>query len=190
MPANNSHYCTYTDQELVALLRLSDHSAYTEIYRRYHQLMLVFALKKLENEDLAADFVQDLFTSVWLKRDTILESGNLAAYLYISLRSRILDYFSHQKVRSKYLDALAWEMELSVETQTDYLARERSMQAYIDLQIGRLPSKMRRAFELSRKELLSHKEIAELLHTTEDNVSKHITGALRALRSKLNSWFF
>jgi len=48
-----------------------------------------------------------------------------------------------------------------------------------------LPPKMRTVFELSRKEGLSHKEIAEQLNITEQSVRSHIKGALKILRPRL-----
>jgi len=48
-----------------------------------------------------------------------------------------------------------------------------------------LPPKMREIFELSRKEYLSHKEIAEKLGISEQTVSKQVSNALKILRTKL-----
>ncbi len=46
---------------------------------------------------------------------------------------------------------------------------------------------MRRIFELSRKEGLTHKEIADITGTQKENVAKHISNALAILRIKLGS---
>jgi len=178
-----------SDNDLIALLRDGNVAAYTQIYDRYFQLMFVFAYKKLLDEELAKDFVQELFVKLWVKRDTILLDGNLAQYLYISLRSRILDYFAHQKVQSKYVDFLAGFVGGDVVEATDHLIREKQLSAYIQMQIAKLPVKMREVFELSRKEHLSNREIATQLGTSESSVSQHISGAVKILKSKLNSFF-
>lgn len=178
-----------SDTELIALLKEGESTAYTQIYNRYFQLMFVFAYKKLRDEELAKDFVQELFEKLWAKRDTILSDGNLAQYLYISLRSRILDYFAHRKVQSKYVDFLAGFVGQEVVEATDYLVREKQLAAYIEMQVEKLPLKMRQVFELSRKEHLSNREIAAQLGTSESNVSQHISGAVKILKSKLNSIF-
>lgn len=190
MPANNSPYKTFSDQQLLRLLKVSSELAFTEIYNRYHPLMISFAFKKLQDQDLTADMVQDLFLKLWEKRESLVESGNLAAYLYIVLRSRIMDYFAHGKVKTKYLEVLTHAMGNVLPENTDHLVRERIMDAYIQRQIKGLPPKMQVVFEYSRKQHLSHKEIAEMLGTTEDNISKHITKALKILRSKLSMLFF
>jgi len=174
-----------TDKELVILLREGNTEAYTEIYNRYFQLMFIFAYKKLRDEELVKDLVQDLFTKVWTKRDTITTEGNLIQYLYISLRSRIFDYFSHQKVQSKYVDFLANFAQTNSEN-TDHGIREKQLAPYIEKEIANLPKKMREVFELSRNEYLSNREIARKLGTTESNISHHIKSAVKILKAKLS----
>ncbi|AZI24144.1 RNA polymerase sigma-70 factor [Pedobacter sp. G11] len=175
---------TYNDHKLLTLLKKGSHSAYTEIHNRYFELMFIFAFKKLKDEDLSKDFVQDLFVNLWNKRETLSENGKLSSYLYISIRSRIFDYFAHQKVQIKYLDFLK-NYQLKTNEPTDHLIREKELDRYIEQEILRLPKKMRQVFELSRKENLSHTEIAERLEITENNVSQHLSNALKIFRIKL-----
>ncbi|MNL67317.1 RNA polymerase sigma factor [compost metagenome] len=59
------------------------------------------------------------------------------------------------------------------------------MTAMIEKEIAALPQKMREVFELSRKQNLSHKEIAEQLGISEQTVSKQVTNALKILKTKL-----
>lgn len=183
-------YKTLSDPDLVSLLSQGDHAAYTEIYHKYVKLMLNFAYKKLGDEELTKDFVQEVFASLWQKRDTLLATGNLSAYLYISLRSKLLDHFAHQQVIGKYITALQAAIMAGNYENTDHRVRERYMQEYIDKQIMSLPTKMRKVFQLSRQEHLSHKQIADKINTTEDNVSKHITNALKLLKTRLNTLLF
>ncbi len=68
---------------------------------------------------------------------------------------------------------------------TGHRVRENDLKAYIEKEIQALPPKMKQIFELSRKAHLSHKEIAEKLDTSENNVSTQITNALRILRTKI-----
>ncbi|RZJ65191.1 MAG: RNA polymerase sigma-70 factor [Flavobacterium sp.] len=172
-----------SDQELLIRLKNGSHSGYTEIYNRYFSLMYAFAYRKLKDEDLAKDFFQELFVSLWNKRETLSETGKLSSYLCISIRSRILDYFTRQKVENKYIDFLK-NYQLTKYEKTDHLLREKELADYIDKQIQSLPKKMRQVFELSRKENLGHTEIAEQLDITENNVSQHLSNALKIFRIK------
>lgn len=179
-------YNNISDNELVAFLREGDAAAYTEIYDRYFQLMFVFAYKKLRDEELAKDFVQELFVKLWERREAVSEENNFRAYLYVALRNRILDYFSHQNVEAKYIDFLSsYYSDISFQN-ADFKIREKQLADYIEKQIKTLPPKMQLIFKMSRKQFLSHKEIASELKTTENNVTTQITSALRILKTKLN----
>jgi RNA polymerase sigma-70 factor (family 1) len=184
------NYINLSDSELTSLLQNSDHSSYNEIFKRYFQLIFVHTYKKLRDEQLAKDIVQDVFASLWYNRESSRINTNLAAYLIASVRNRIFDLFAHEQVKGKYLESLGSYLDLHSQVPTDYLVREREMRAYIEKQIQALPPKMRRVFQMSRNENLSHREIAERLGTTEDNVSKHVTNALRILRTKLGGLFY
>jgi RNA polymerase sigma-70 factor (family 1) len=174
------------DIQLMHLLIEGDHAAYTEIYNRYYYLMFVFAYKKLRDEDLSKDFVQELFATLWHKRENLSETGKLCSYLYISIRSRILDFFAHQKVEHKYF-AFLKDYQISTSEQTDHLVREKQLQRYIEKEIEMLPKKMRHIFQLSRMEYLTHREIAQRLDTTEHNISKQIANALKIFRRKFTN---
>jgi len=68
---------------------------------------------------------------------------------------------------------------------TDHLIRERILMEIIEEGIAEMPQRMREVFEMSRKQHLSHKEIAEQLNISEDTVRKHIQNGLKILRPKL-----
>lgn len=180
-------YKSLSESELITLLKDGSEHAYTEIYNRYFELLHKFAYRKLYDEDLSNDFVQELFTDLWYRREDISDNGSFASFLYTSLRNKIINYFTHQKVEAKYL---AFLKDFSVHSRTentDYLIREKELRLYIDKQIAVLPAKMRKIFKLSRYEYLSNKEIAEALETTESNVSHHVSNAVKILKTKLNS---
>ncbi|TCC87925.1 RNA polymerase sigma-70 factor [Pedobacter frigiditerrae] len=174
-----------SDEELFVLLQKGSHVAYAEIYKRYSRLLYLHAYKKTGERELARDFTQDLFTALWLKREEINIKTLLSAYLYTSLRNRILDYFSRKKLESNYINFLeCYEAEKN--DLTDHLIRHKQLMEMIAEEISALPSKMRQVFELSRNEHLSHKEIATQLEISEQTVRKQIQNALKIMRPKLS----
>ncbi|WP_243732219.1 sigma factor-like helix-turn-helix DNA-binding protein [Pedobacter duraquae] len=60
----------------------------------------------------------------------------------------------------------------------------------IDREIDALPPRMKQVFILSRRQHLSHKEIAELMNTTEQTVKKQMVYALKILRKRLGLVLF
>ena len=178
-------YKKISDSELLQLLKESDHSAYNEIYHRYFYLTYVHAYKKLRDEEQAKDIVQDVFATLWFKRDFNLPKSNLAGYLFTAVRNKIFDLFAHEHVKTKYIDSLKDYLSRNASSPTDHRVRENELKAYIEKEIQALPPKMRQVFEMSRNEYLTHKEIADRLNTSENNVTTQISNALRILRTKL-----
>jgi len=150
-----SDYTKYPDVELVRLLKTSDHAAFTEIYNRYFYLLYVHAVKKLQDGDLAKDILHELFTKLWVRREWPLTAENLVGYLFTLTRNRILDHFSHQKVKARYMDSLKNYMSTANTSRTDALVREHDLNALINKEIDAMPKKMRAIFVLSRREQLS-----------------------------------
>jgi RNA polymerase sigma-70 factor (family 1) len=181
----NAEYKTIPDNELIQLLKESDHVAYTEIYHRYSHLLFVHAYKKLRDENQAKDVLQDVFATLWFNRESNPQLSNLGGYLYTAVRNRIFDLFAHEQVKSKYIDSLNYFLNTQHSVPTDHLVRENDLKIYIEKEIQALPPKMKQIFELSKKANLSHKEIAEKLNTSENNVSKQLNSALRVLKTKL-----
>lgn len=182
-------YTTYTDNELFSLLSKDDYSAYTEIYDRYAPLLYMHAYKRLKNREEAKDIIQELFITIWERRSEIELKSNLSAYLYTSIRNRVLKVISHKQVESSYIISLQNSIEKGYAS-TDYLVREKELIDIIEKEINALPSKMRLVFNLSRKSHLSHKEIAEKLDLSESTVKKQVNNALKVLRVKLQALFY
>jgi RNA polymerase sigma-70 factor (ECF subfamily) len=90
-------------------------------------------------------------------------------------------------VELKYLLSIVESVERG-EEKTDHLLRNNQLQLLIEKEIGYMPSKMREVFELSRKQHLTHKEIAAQLDLSEKTVRNQVNNALRILRARFE-WF-
>ncbi|WP_316842282.1 RNA polymerase sigma-70 factor [Pedobacter gandavensis] len=183
------NYETIPDNELAGLLRSGDRGAFTEIYNRYKWLLHSHAYKWIQDREEAKDIIHELFVALWTKRESLSFPDNLSAYLYTAVRNRIFNVISQQKTASKYLNSLQAFID-EEQRATDHLVREKQLTLLIEKEIAALPAKMRAVFELSRKEQLSHKEIAEQLSLSEQTVRKHVQHALKILRVKLGIMAF
>ncbi|WP_316792202.1 RNA polymerase sigma-70 factor [Pedobacter frigoris] len=177
-------YSMYTDQELAAFLKQGDEVAYTEIFARYNYILHSHAVNKLRDREEARDIIQEVFTYLWQKKETITFTSSLSGYLYGAVRNAILNRVVHKQVQEKYFDSIK-DFSLQGEVVTDHLIREKQLREFIEQEIALLPPKMRQVFEMSRKENLSHKEIAEKLDISEQTVSKQVTNAIKILKTKL-----
>jgi RNA polymerase sigma-70 factor (family 1) len=178
-------YGLYTDQDLAERLKAGDHSAFAEIYNRYKFVLHNHAWNKIRNMDEANDALQEVFSTLWLKRESINIGSNLSGYLYTSIRNHLLNVIVRKEVRTRYINSIQ-QFTNEGGVRTDHLVRENMLRAAIEKEIAVLPPRMREVFELSRKQHLSHKEIAAIMNTSEQTVKKQMTKALKILRSKLS----
>ena len=177
-------YRSYPENILIGLLKAGNELAYTEIYDRYIFSMLEHAYNKCRSKEVAKDVVQEVFTMLWTRRESFDENQNLAGYLYTATRNIIINQINRNGIHARFM-ASVQDFETSGQLITDALVRENQMRSIIEKEIFALPPKMRTIFELSRKEHLSHKAIAEKLGLSESTVSRQISNALKILKVKL-----
>ena len=178
------YYSELADDELAALLKQGDRQAFGEIYNRYKLVLHNHAWNKIRNREEAQDAIQDVFSFLWNKRESIEIGNNLPGYLYACVRNHILNLIAKKEVQTKYINSIL-QFTKQESIITDYRLRENQLKAIIEKEVADLPPRMRQVFELSRKQHLSHKEIAQVMGTTEQTVKKQMTNALRILRVKL-----
>ncbi len=176
-------YRNFRDEELTVLLKEGDRLAFTEIYNRYWAEMYYHTFRMLKDEDSSKDVVQDIFSTLWLKSSSLNPNIKLSGHLYISARHKVLNLIAQDKVRNDYLSAVA--QFVTDATYDASLFDEKQMLEIVETEIRNLPPKMREVFELSRKDNLSHKEIAVRLSISDQTVKKQVHNALKILKSKL-----
>jgi len=143
----------------------------------------------LGDKDDTKDLTQEIFTSLWIKSADIDPDTNIAGYLYVSARNKVINMIRHNKVKKDYLSSLSCfvlESDPSIFEQLN----EKELLSAVEKEIQNLPDKMREVFELSRKKYLSHKEIALELHISDKTVKKQISNAIKILRFRLTSLLF
>lgn len=182
-------YRDHTDAELLQLFQAGDRLAYEEVYYRYWGILFRHGRRMLHNDEEAKDLVQDVFSIFWTNGVQLVLRTKLSAYLYSIMRYKIFDLIDRNKVKTDYLSSLENFIEQN-EYSSDYLVREKQMEALIEKQIAALPGKMREVFELSRKSNMSYKDIAKELNISDNTVKKQMNSALRILRTKLGTAIF
>jgi len=180
-------YKTYDDFALLALSKAGDGKGFAEIYDRYWALLYRHAYKLLRDEALAQDIVQEVFVTLWDKKDDLDLRSSVNAYLYAAARNKVLNIIQKEKHQKRYLASIVHFVKSS-EAITDHVLREKMLQEKIEKEVAHLPAKMRHVFEMSRIHHLSYKEIAQELQLSDKTVKKQVSNAIRILRFKLSSF--
>lgn len=178
-------YKLLSDELLIKLLLVGDGGAFEEIYRRYFNKLLRTAQFKIQSKEIAEELLQDLFISLWEKRDKIV-IDNLEAYLSTSLKYLIINHIRRQILQDRFIEYAANKNE-PAETVDESIAFN-ELSVAIEKSIEKLPEKTRQIFTLNRLEYKSVKEISEQLSIPERTVEYHITQGLRTLRVNLKEF--
>ena len=186
MPVNDS-YDSYTEAQLLEMLKDSDSEAFTEIYHRYAEQLYRFAFKILEQENECENVVQDVFVWLWENR-TRVQITALKYYLLSAVKYKMIRTIQKSKRRAEILA----QVPVEGPAYYDNALELEQLKAVIRHFTQRLPPRARQIFELSRNEYLSNREIAVKLNITEKTVENQITIVLRKLRRSLGHlpcWF-
>lgn len=185
-----SHYRAYSDKELACLLNDSDEAAFTEIYNRFYGVLYRHAYKSLPDPEAVKDVLQEVFVYVWNNRDNINPEDNLAAYLYTSVRNKVLNNFRHLKIKNDYITSFQNYLDTGKQPEADEAIRIKQLIAIVEAEVAMLPPQMRLIFQMSRNNNFSHQEIADQLNISVLTVRKQVNNSLKVLRLKLGSKFF
>jgi len=157
---------------------------FKHIFDEHYAGLVDFAMWYTQDSAAAEDIVQTVFINVWEKKDDLLQKPNLKYYLFRAVKNRCLNYLRDTaKLATEELnDFQTSDSEPSAIEQIN----QKELSQNIDRWINELPPACRRVFVLSRKEEMSHKEIAELLDISTKTIENQITKALKYLRMKIN----
>jgi RNA polymerase sigma-70 factor (ECF subfamily) len=170
--------------ELVSLMRQGNRLAFNEIYERYWLKLYILAMQRLQSKDDAKDLVQDLFFSLWMKRETLVINTSLSSYLFTAIKYKVINHIESRIVKGNYLNSLNKAL-IDYDNSTNEKIISRDLEQFIDSGINHLSPKVKEVFELSRKENLSINEIAEKLNISDQTVKNQLSKALKILKVHL-----
>lgn len=180
------YYSSLSEEQLFVLIKQNDQHAFAALYNRNWHDTLSYVNRAIGSIDVAQDIVQDIFISIWRRREVIEITTTFRAYLFKSARNLSIRHISTAGVQSQQLQLLADQMRAAELVVFDSLELD-ELEASVDRAIEKLPPKMREVFTLSRNENKSYREIAVMLGISETTVKKQISNALKSIRSDVES---
>ena len=155
--------------------------SFNVLYEKYWETAFNNAYKRLKDSDQAKDIVQEIFVSIWLKRENHID--NLPAYLNIAVRNRVFKLVEKQKKTSPFLQILHDLPTARIQTEEGILRNEFN-KGYEDL-LSTLPVKRQKIFRLRFHDDLTTKAIAGKLGLSRKTVQNQIGKAVEQLRITL-----
>lgn len=175
------------ERDLLKKMQVGDAHAFRKIYGIYQPALFLYAYKLTEDEDEAADLVQELFISIWEHRQRLDVKSSLKAYLYKSIRHRFLNAAARHRVRDTFISSFQKHLEQGHQFASDHIA-EKELYEYLDKLVAAMPEKMGMVFKL-RNENMSDEEISAKLGISEKTVKNLMSRAIKALKTQLKKFY-
>lgn len=166
----------------MALFNQGDEGEYARVYEMYKVELRFVVYKITKNVEETKDVLQETFAILHQKCKDFDSPAAINNFLYTVARNISLNYIKHKKVQLKWYKATRYQSQEIQEAEGLCTLLQTDFMNGLNQAIQKLPAIRRRVFELHYRDGKSNAEIAELLNSTPENVSSHLTNAYKNLR--------
>ncbi|RNC66262.1 RNA polymerase sigma-70 factor [Proteiniphilum sp. X52] len=170
-------------KELRALTNGSD-KAFENIYAQYSGKLYNFIMTISRGDTyMAEEIVQATFIKLWEVRAQIDPERSILSYLSTIAKNMLMNKYQRQTVEFLYQQLLLKEQP-AYDTATEKETDRKWLENYVDELIEQLPPSRKKIFILSRKEELSTREIAQMMHISISTVETQLSLATKFIRKQ------
>jgi RNA polymerase sigma-70 factor (ECF subfamily) len=152
-----------------------DYSAFQELYRRYSGKVYGYVLRRVKNEEKAAEIFQSIFLKLHQSRTSYRAALPFAPWLFTVCNSIVLDSFKSKHVRMEHLLN-------PIEDHPDIASPKPEEKRDLSPVMESLPSAQRNLLKLRFVDELTFSEISARLKINETSVRQRLSRIIRSLR--------
>lgn len=165
----------------------NDEAVFEVLYKKYWDLLLCFARKYINDQQTCKEVVQELFITLHVKRDQLTINVSLSAYLYRSLRNKIINHLRNESVYKKHIAMAGKKYSIisdgnEAEHWMDLIDLERE----IGCCLNEMPHKYRDVYVLTMQKANTIKMTAAMLNRSVPTVERQLRVAIRLMQEYLN----
>ncbi|NLR61122.1 RNA polymerase sigma-70 factor [Chitinophaga polysaccharea] len=153
----------------------------------YRELVIVLsnqAFRVLKDREQVKDIIQEVFISLYTRRDELPEAVNIVGYLNNAVKYKVSNQLRNQLLKENHHQALIRQAHQQEAAPTVHL-EQYELKNKIARSINILPQKCREVFMLSYYGNMGYKAIAQEMGISVKTVEKHMSKALQVLRREL-----
>ncbi|PWG79703.1 RNA polymerase sigma factor [Pararcticibacter amylolyticus] len=180
-----SNYKQLDEKELLMLLKVQDHRAFEELYKRNWESSYKVACKRLRDKETCKDIVHDVFADLW-NQSNKKDIENLSPYLHTAVRYKIYSLMTKGRMSPHFVEP--FENMAASSLTADAWFQYSELEHLVSLWIETLPEKRRKIFQLRYMENLTTKEISVLLNISQKTVQNQLATSLRDLQSYIGHY--
>lgn len=173
------------NEHIIERFKTGDKTAFELIFHEYYKPLVIYVTTILKSRDEAEDIVQQVFVTVWEKKEQLEIHTSLKAFLYRAVYNAAMNKLKQYAVREHYAGEIRSNAGFA---QTDDRLQQKELQHKLDEAINDLPEQCARIFKMSRYDQLKYQQIADALDLSVKTVENQMGRALKLLREKLKDY--
>ena len=172
-------------------IREGDENAFFDLYTTLYKELVNFGVRTCGNAEVAAEATDQVFVTLWEKRDKLDRVENVSSYLMTFLKRKILRLLDKQQKINLALAHVKAEdtwMEMSYE---DFIIRVQTneiIQLRLKEALQKLSFRQKQLIHLKFFEGLSYEQIAETAQMTVKTAYNTLYDALKILRQEFGEF--
>lgn len=175
----------FDDTSLWNKLKDGDEKSFSMLFERYYADLVRYGNSLSPFEEKVQDCIQDVFTDIWIYRNSLQNSVVVKAYLLASVRKRIARLHERDHIfrKTASTDSISFLLEFSVDHELiddDEATREKVV--HLNKLLNDLPARQKEALYLRYHQGLSVEQIAEMLDVNYQSASNLLHRGLMSLR--------
>lgn len=175
---------SHTDHELLQKIAAGDQCSFETLYNCYYELLVNFVKKYVKAPEAAQDIVQEVFTQIWEKRESLVSVQLIRPYLFAAARNRTFNFLKKAS-REEELKAEIMHHYVEAKNSSDQDLLHSEYIQFIERILSLLPQQTRQVFRMCREYDQSYEETAARLRISRNAVKKHMVRAHKFFREKL-----
>lgn len=159
-----------------------DESSFVMLYNRYWYDAFSFARQLIQDDFIAEDIVQNIFISLWSRKDSLRIDQPIAHYLKRAIKFAVAAYI-RDRARKETIPLASLPDVVDGGTDAPLLYSElvTKLSGFID----QLPDQNQKVYHMRYSYAFDNPEIAHLLGISEKTVRNQLSLALRRIRAYL-----
>ena len=151
------------------------------MFQKYYNPLCNFAASIVNDNKVAQDVVQEVFTKIWDKKDELNIKVNEKSYLFQAVKNRSIEVLRKQKLDVS-INKIDYDRIYNNSKAIDEQAQKFMLKEFLYKSIKQLPPKCQEVFILNKINGLTYQEISEEKSISVKTVENHIGKAYRKLR--------
>lgn len=164
----------YDEKILLQQIAAGDETAFTSLFNHWHQQLGDFIFRLTGSLSIAEEIVQEVFVTIWTKRELLHKVEHPGPYIYRLCRNKTLNQLRNT-ARERVRNA-EW---ISLSEQSSDGPDQEIFFRLIDEAVTKLPPQQQKAWILSRREGLMYEEVATQMQLSRETVKRHIQLSVR-----------